>query len=166
MAIPRPRMHLRYAQPRIPVYLSRAKDIKDAFKVCPTPDPCLVVEGQRYMRFPGVPRTKSSILLTIRIHQIRWRVTGLPTTLDAFNAIPRLPMCLRHTMSLAYYTLIKTKFNILSLMMMTYMARCLNLFDLILMALFWDCFKTTYLKHLFKHDDVLICPKVSIVCLK
>jgi hypothetical protein len=41
------------------------------------------------MRFPGVPRTKSSILLTIRIHQIRWRVTGLPTTLDAFNAIPR-----------------------------------------------------------------------------
>jgi hypothetical protein len=27
MAIPRPRMHLRYAQPRIPVYLSRAKDI-------------------------------------------------------------------------------------------------------------------------------------------
>jgi hypothetical protein len=48
MAIPRPRMHLRYAQPRIPVYLSRAKDIKDAFKVCPTPDPCLVVEGQRH----------------------------------------------------------------------------------------------------------------------
>jgi hypothetical protein len=89
MAIPRPRMHLRYAQPRIPVYLSRAKDIKDAFKVCPTPDPCLVVEGQRHMRFPGVPRTKSSILLTIRIHQIWWRVTGLPTTLDAFNAIPR-----------------------------------------------------------------------------
>jgi hypothetical protein len=90
MAIPRPRMHLRYAQPRIPVYLSRAKDIvKDAFKVCPTPDPCLVVEGQRHMRFPGVPRTKSSILLTIRIHQIRWGVTGLPTTLDAFNAIPR-----------------------------------------------------------------------------
>jgi hypothetical protein len=41
------------------------------------------------MRFPGVPRTKSSILLTIRIHQIWWRVTGLPTTLDAFNAIPR-----------------------------------------------------------------------------
>jgi hypothetical protein len=36
MAIPRPRMHLRYAQPRIPVYLSRAKDIKDEFKVCPT----------------------------------------------------------------------------------------------------------------------------------
>jgi hypothetical protein len=87
--IPRPRMHLRYAQPRIPVYLSRAKDIKDAFKVCPTPDPCLVVEGQRHTRFPGVPKTKSSILLTIRIHQIRWRVTGLPTTLDAFNAIPR-----------------------------------------------------------------------------
>jgi hypothetical protein len=51
MAIPRPRMHylLRYAQPRIPVYLSRAKDIKDAFKVCPTPDPCFVVEGQRHM---------------------------------------------------------------------------------------------------------------------
>jgi hypothetical protein len=44
------------------------------------------------MRFPGVPRTKSSILLTIRIHQIRWRVTGLPTTSDAFNAIPR-PAC-------------------------------------------------------------------------
>jgi hypothetical protein len=41
------------------------------------------------MRFPGVPRIKSSILLTIRIHQIWWRVTGLPTTLDAFNAIPR-----------------------------------------------------------------------------
>jgi hypothetical protein len=41
------------------------------------------------MRFPGVPRTKSSILLTIRIHQIWWRVTGLPKTLDAFNAIPR-----------------------------------------------------------------------------
>jgi hypothetical protein len=87
MVIPRPRIHLRYAQPRIPVYLSRAKDIKDAFKVCPAPDPCLVVEGQRHMRFPGVPRTKSSILLTIRIHQIRWRVTGLPTTLDAFNAM-------------------------------------------------------------------------------
>jgi hypothetical protein len=68
-------MHLRYD-----VYLSRAKDIKDAFEVCPTPDPCLVVKGQRHMRFPGVPRTKSSILLTIRIHQIRWRVTGLPTT--------------------------------------------------------------------------------------
>jgi hypothetical protein len=47
-------MHLRYAQPRIPVYLSRAKDIKDAFKVCPTPDPSLVVEGQRHTRFPGV----------------------------------------------------------------------------------------------------------------
>jgi hypothetical protein len=58
------------AQPRIPVYLSRAKDKKDAFKVCPTPDPCLLVEGQRHKRFPGgVPRTKSSILLTIRIHQ-------------------------------------------------------------------------------------------------
>jgi hypothetical protein len=28
MAIPRPRMHLRYAQPRIPVYLSRAQDIR------------------------------------------------------------------------------------------------------------------------------------------
>jgi hypothetical protein len=69
--------------------LSRAKDIKDAFKVCPTPDPCLLVEGQRHMRFPGVPRTKSAILLTIRIHQIWWRVTGLPTTVDAFNAIPR-----------------------------------------------------------------------------
>jgi hypothetical protein len=69
--------------------LSRAKDIKDAFKVCPTPDPCLVVEGQRHMRFPGVPRTISSILFIIRIHQIRWRVTGLPTTLDVFNAIPR-----------------------------------------------------------------------------
>jgi hypothetical protein len=82
-------MHLRYARPRIPVYLSKAKDIKDAFKVCPTPDPCLPVKGQRHKRFPGVPRTKSSILLTIRIHQIWRRVTGLPTTLDAFNAIPR-----------------------------------------------------------------------------
>jgi hypothetical protein len=58
---------------------------KVAFKVCPTPDPCLLVEGQRHKRCPGVPRTKSSILLTtIRIHQIRWRA---PTTLDAFNAI-------------------------------------------------------------------------------
>jgi hypothetical protein len=37
------------------------------------------------MRFSGVPRTKSSILFTIRIHQIWWRVTGLPTTLDAFR---------------------------------------------------------------------------------
>ena len=56
MAIPRPRLHLRY--------------------VCPTPDPCLVVEGQRHHHtlFRGVPKTKSSILLTIRIHQIRWRV--------------------------------------------------------------------------------------------
>jgi hypothetical protein len=90
MAIPRPRLHLRYAQPRIPVYLLRAKDINDAFNVCPTPDPSLLVESQRHKLFPaGVPRTKSSILLTIRIHQIRWRVTGLPTTLDAFNAIPR-----------------------------------------------------------------------------
>jgi hypothetical protein len=42
-------MHLRYAQPRIPVYLSRAKDIKDAFEVCPTPDPCLFVKGQRQL---------------------------------------------------------------------------------------------------------------------
>jgi hypothetical protein len=57
---------------------------KVAFKVCPTPDPCLVVEGQRHKRCPGVPRTKSSILLTIRIRQFRWRA---PTTLDAFNAI-------------------------------------------------------------------------------
>jgi hypothetical protein len=103
MAIPRPRMHLRYAQPRIPVYLSRAKDIKDAFKVCPTPDPCLVVEGQRHMRFPGVPRTKSSILLTIRIHQIQWRVTGLPTTLDAFNAIPRRFFAIAIIETLEYY---------------------------------------------------------------
>jgi hypothetical protein len=62
---------------------------KDAFKVCPTPDPFLLVKGQRHTRFPGVPRTKSSILFTIKIHQIRWKVTGLPTTLDAFNAIPR-----------------------------------------------------------------------------
>jgi hypothetical protein len=96
MAIPRPRMHLRYAQPRIPVYLSRAKDIQDAFKVCPTSDPCLLVEGQKQKRFPGVPRTKSSILLAIRIHQIRWWVTGLPTTLDAFNAIPRRVATIHH----------------------------------------------------------------------
>jgi hypothetical protein len=94
MAIPRPRMHLRYAQPRIPVYLSRGKDIKDAFKVCPTPDPCLVVEGQRHMRFPGVPRTKSSILLTIRIHQIRWRVTGLPTTFNDNHALYYNTLCI------------------------------------------------------------------------
>jgi hypothetical protein len=43
----------------------------------PTPDySCLLVEGQRHniKRFPGVPGTKSSILLTIRIHQVRWRV--------------------------------------------------------------------------------------------
>jgi hypothetical protein len=82
MAIPRPMMHLRYAQPQIPVYLSRAKDIKDAFKVCPTPDPWLVVEGHQII---------NSSYYTIRIHQIWWRVTGLPTTLDAFNAIPRRP---------------------------------------------------------------------------
>jgi hypothetical protein len=50
---------------------------------------CLLVKGQRHKRFPGVPRTKSSILLTIRIIQIRWGVTGLATTLDAFSAIPR-----------------------------------------------------------------------------
>jgi hypothetical protein len=56
----------------------------------PIPGSYLLVEGHRLQRFPGVPKTKSSILLTIiRIHQIRWRVTGLPTTLDAFNAIPR-----------------------------------------------------------------------------
>jgi hypothetical protein len=42
MAIPRPRMHLRFVQPRIHVYLSRA-NTKD-------------ISG-----FPGVPRTKSSI---------------------------------------------------------------------------------------------------------
>jgi hypothetical protein len=36
------RLYLRYAQPRIPVYVSRAKDIKDAFKVCPNPDPCFL----------------------------------------------------------------------------------------------------------------------------
>jgi hypothetical protein len=60
---------------------------KDALKVCPTPDPCLVVEGQRHTRFPGVPRTKSSILLTIRIHQIRWRVTGIPTTPDPWLVV-------------------------------------------------------------------------------
>jgi hypothetical protein len=54
---------------------------KDAFKECTTPDPCLLVKGQRHQRFPGVPRTIS--------HQIRWRVTGLPTALDSFNAIPR-----------------------------------------------------------------------------
>jgi hypothetical protein len=62
MAIPRPRMHLRYAQPRISVYLSRAKDIKDAFKVCPTPDPCLVVEGQRHTRFPVSWHTENQII--------------------------------------------------------------------------------------------------------
>jgi hypothetical protein len=76
MAIPRPRMHLRYAQPRIPVDLSRVKDIKDAFKECPTPDPCLVVEGQRHMRFPGVPRTKSSILLTTTRILHHWYLEG------------------------------------------------------------------------------------------
>jgi hypothetical protein len=54
---------------------------KQQFKVCPTPELCLLVAGQRHKRFSGVPRT-------IRIHQIWWRVTGLPTTLDAFNAIP------------------------------------------------------------------------------
>jgi hypothetical protein len=108
-------MHLKYAQPRIPVYVSRAKDIKDAFKLCPTPDPCLVVEGQRHMRFPGVPRTKSSILLTIRIHQIWWRVTGLPTTLDAFNAIPRRPRILAidysSTLLIIYFFLISGPHN-------------------------------------------------------
>jgi hypothetical protein len=62
---------------------------KDALKICQPGSLCLVVEGQRHMRFPGVARTKSSILLTIRICQIWWRVTGLSTTLDAFNAIPR-----------------------------------------------------------------------------
>jgi hypothetical protein len=88
MAIPRPRLHLRHAQPRIPVYLSRAKDIKDAFKVSIMPNPGSLFSCRG--RFPGEPRTKSSILLTIiRIHQIRWRVTGLPTTLGAFNAISR-----------------------------------------------------------------------------
>jgi hypothetical protein len=54
-------MHLRYAQPRIPVYLSRAKDIKDAFKVCPTPDPCLLVE--RAKDISGFPcRTENQII--------------------------------------------------------------------------------------------------------
>jgi hypothetical protein len=69
--------------------IGHLKANKDAFKEYPIPDPCLLVEGQRHQRFPGVPKNKSSILLTIRIHQIQWRVTGLPTTLDAFNAIPR-----------------------------------------------------------------------------
>jgi hypothetical protein len=55
------------------------------------------------MRFPGVPRTKSSILLTIRIHQIQWRVTGLPTTLDAFNAIPRRFFAIAIIETLEYY---------------------------------------------------------------
>jgi hypothetical protein len=54
-------MHLRYAQPRIPVYLSRAKDIKDAFKVCPTPDPCLLVEGQRHAYYAVSWRTENQI---------------------------------------------------------------------------------------------------------
>jgi hypothetical protein len=64
MATPKPRMHLRYAQPHVLFYFLRA------------------MHGQE--RFPGVPRTKSSILLTIRIRQIQWRVIGLPTTLDVF----------------------------------------------------------------------------------
>jgi hypothetical protein len=75
-------MHLRYAQPRIPVYLSRAKDIKDEFKVCPTPDPWLFsCRGPKTYAVSW--RTENQIvnyILTIRIHQIRWRVTGLPTT--------------------------------------------------------------------------------------
>jgi hypothetical protein len=97
MAIPRPRLHSRFAQPRIPVYLSRAKDIKDAFKVCPTPDPCLLVEGQRRKRFPGVAREPNRQFLTISIHQIRWRVTGLSTTLDAFyNWIIMMPVLAIH----------------------------------------------------------------------
>jgi hypothetical protein len=105
MAIPMPRLHLRYVQPRIPVYLLRAKDIKDAFKVCLTPDPSLLVESQRHKLFPaGVPRTKSSILLTIRIHHIRWRVTGLPSTLDAFNAGGRSSLqLLRLLLQLLHY---------------------------------------------------------------
>jgi hypothetical protein len=78
---------------------------KDAFKVCLTPDPCLLVEGQRHKRFPGEPRTKSSILLTIIIRQIRWRVTGLPTTLDAFNAIPRWECIIWCVWMLCYFGL-------------------------------------------------------------
>jgi hypothetical protein len=69
---------------------------KGAFKVCPTPNPCLLVEGQRHKWFPGVPKTKSSTILTMHHKNFsldpveRGRViTGLPTTLDAFNAIPR-----------------------------------------------------------------------------
>jgi hypothetical protein len=56
--------HLRYAQPWIPVYLSRAKDIAK--------------------RFPGVPSENQ--IINSSFHKIRWRVTGLFTTLDAFNA--------------------------------------------------------------------------------
>jgi hypothetical protein len=64
---------------------------KDAFKVCPTPDPCLVVEGQRHKRFPGW-RTKNQIINSSYCHKNspdQVQVTRLPTTLDAFNAIPR-----------------------------------------------------------------------------
>jgi hypothetical protein len=53
----------------------------------PNPDPFLLVEeGQRHKRFPGVyrePNHQLILLITIiRIHQIRGRVNGLPTTLD------------------------------------------------------------------------------------
>jgi hypothetical protein len=80
-------MHLRYAQPRIPVDLSSAnKDIKDAFKVCPTPDPCLVVEGQRHTAAVS-SRTENQIVNS-SFHNKNSPDPGLPTTLDAFNAIP------------------------------------------------------------------------------
>jgi hypothetical protein len=62
----------------------------------PNPGSLFSCRGQRHIRFPGVPRTKSSILLTIRIHQM---VTGLPTTLDAFNAISQGETLLASTTS-------------------------------------------------------------------
>jgi hypothetical protein len=69
MAIPRPRMHLRYAQPRIPVYLSRAKDISGF----------LAYRQPNHQFFSPA----------IRIHQQPDPVVGgllLPTTLDSFDA--------------------------------------------------------------------------------
>jgi hypothetical protein len=75
----------------------------------PIPGSYLLVEGHRLQRFPGVPKTKSSILLTIRIHQIQWRVTGLPTTLDAFNAIPRRYFSARECLPRYQYPLPSSK---------------------------------------------------------